>query len=174
MARHSIIIACYFASLLLCLPAYAQNKEPQWVMYGSTSDFDAFYDKSSLVKHSEGLILVIVKQVYTDKRAAEFAKQVRIHTPVKYSLGIQGFDCSMGAFRLLNTTYYSGDNHQLNSFNEDARFATPNKGSIAESLMQAICAKADSIPIAKNTPQGPQVPSKTPQKKKQKEDKDYF
>jgi hypothetical protein len=109
--------------------------------------FDAFYERLSVARTQEGLILVFVKYVNSDDRARELARQSNLNTPVKYVQIIQGFDCSMNAYRSYKTTYYGSDYSDLGTDKSNVPFMAINKGSIGETLMGILCKDFASFPV---------------------------
>jgi hypothetical protein len=114
----------------------AGGRVAQWKFLGSTDLYEGYYYvvKSHLLY--KGTVQVSVKLEYTEKGAAEYAKEFgRYYENLSYSLQLWEINCPTREHRMLSLNEYSAEGNRISTKLGKRRFSE----SLGKSLIEAVC-----------------------------------
>lgn len=150
-SRRTVFFSAVVIIMLISFTAYAAELQPYWILYGTNERGDVYYNKNSIRRGNDGIIIVDIKYTYTDKGANEIQKFLKINTPAKYALERDGFDCSTKSMHVFRTIYFGSDFSQLRLIDWNPGFVSIQNGSLAETMLEILCSTANNVPEPKQT-----------------------
>ena len=124
----------------LTLFGYSEVWGKDWKLFKKTVDAKFYYDAKDIIRSSEKMARVWIKQVYTKKGKMDMINLVGPrYEHLSYSINSLEFDCGARIVRVLSMTHYSkaGDILGLEDSPDKREAITPN--SMFDALYNKVC-----------------------------------
>ncbi len=133
------------------------RRGPNWILAGTTSHSDYYFDKTSIVRNKNGNITVWVKGEITNKDVFIANQELASYEKDKYNnashtLNQFSFDCQGRQLKSLNYLVYADTGNTLYSHaNEEAKFKSVIPDSIGASMLDKVCKFSASKKISEKS-----------------------
>ena len=120
---------------------YAEVRGENWKYYGENNYHVGYYDAESIIRTSEGIVIVREKDIFTEKGVMEAVEKLgEKYKTLSYAIMLNEVHCIDGRIRPLSSAFYSQDGRVLSSFDSQATdwgYIVPETRS--EALYEILC-----------------------------------
>jgi len=120
---------------------YTEVRGEDWKYYGENNYHVGYYDAESIIRTSEGIVIVREKDIFTEKGVMEaVGKLGEKYKALSYAILLDEVHCVDGRIRPLSSAFYSKGGKVLSSFDSQATdwgYILPE--TRGETLYEIIC-----------------------------------
>jgi Surface-adhesin protein E len=116
------------------------SKGASWKFYGSTEDFEGYYDTQNIIHPSKNIVRVRVRLNITEKGVLYFVRNLgNKYENVSYCINLNEINCLEKKYRSLSRDFYDNKGEVIISTRPPSKwnFITPE--SIGENLFKEVC-----------------------------------
>jgi hypothetical protein len=100
---------------------YTEVRGEDWKCYGENNYYVGYYDAESIIRISEGIVIVREKDIFTEKGVMEaVGKLGEKYRALSYAIILEEVHCVDGRIRPLSSAFYNKDGKVLSSFDNQS------------------------------------------------------